>query len=106
MPILTALGLLMAIAAVIALVQEGKDPTTKSLVISAIVVGAVFILYPYTSWLRDIAPHHGTLYIILSIAAAVIAVLVALRVKNRAIGAVCCCGAGLIALEALHAIDW
>lgn len=104
MPPLTAFALVVVTACVIALVQEGKDQTIKSCAAVTLILGMVFALHSYISFLRDIAPSHGTLFIILAVANAVLGLVIALRLKNRVVGTLACAFAAVIALDALRVI--
>ena len=105
MPLITALGLLLAVPALVVFVQEEKDATMRGLGIMTILCGAFFALHPYIHLLRDIAPSYHTVFVIIGVLSAVLGLLVVLRCKNQVVGTLCCSSGCLLALIALRAID-
>ena len=103
MNIHTALGLLMIIPAIIALVQEGRDHTVK--ITCGILIGlAVFVcLDQYVGFIDDLL--NGVWWQVVSIACAVLGTILVVRLNNHIIGTLIATGAGLLALIHLGVIN-
>jgi peptidoglycan/LPS O-acetylase OafA/YrhL len=105
MHLFTALGLLLAIPALIAYIQEEKDDATvRSTSVCCMVLGLWYILWPLIEQLQRWSPRRGSLDLVLAVAAAVVGLLLVLRANNKVVGTLACCGGSLLCLLALEAI--
>ncbi|MFW5860459.1 MAG: hypothetical protein ACOCYP_10580 [Planctomycetota bacterium] len=102
MPIETALALLAMIAAIIAAVQEGNDRAIKSTAIVVALLEAMAAARAYVDFFEDHL--YGVLWMVVTGTAAVGALILVIKLKNRVVGTCAICGAGLLALMAMEAI--
>ena len=98
LPLTTVFAAMQAVPCIIALVQV-KDATVRTVGALLLVVSAWLGLEPYLGFLRDITS--GTLFQILAIVAAVLGVVVAVRLKQSVLGTLLISGGVLLALLAL-----
>lgn len=100
----TALGLLMLIPAIIALVQEGKDNAVKSTAGIMIALSAIVVLIEYVGFINDLF-NERIWWQILSVACAVLGTILVVRLKNQVIGTLLVTASGLLALLHLGVVD-
>lgn len=101
MHLATALGLLFAVPAIIALIQEGKDRTVQIFTIIAIVLGSLVALRPHLGPLKDL--FIGIWPMIIGIACGLVGAILVVRLKNHVLGTMLVTAGGLLALIGL---DW
>ena len=95
-----ALALIALIPAVIALVQEDKDNTTKTLGGIVILMMGVMAARRYVEPIGDLFDERLWLQV-LTVPAAVIGWVLVVRLKNQVLGTLICTGTSLLALQAL-----
>jgi hypothetical protein len=98
LPLITALGSLLAVPCIIG-VTQGGDKTTQGFAGAGAVVGAWLALYRHIDFLEKITS--GTLYQVIAILALVLAVIIAIRMKHQVLGTLMVTAGSLIALLAL-----
>jgi len=103
MNINTALGLVMLVPAIVALVQEGKDDAVKGLAGTLIVLCVLVCLDQYVPIIDDLIT--GVWWQVLAVACAIIATVLVVRLKNQVVGTLMVTGGGLLALIHLAVID-
>jgi hypothetical protein len=92
-PLDTVLGATLAVSSLCALVSAPRDNFTKLMLVLAVALGLTLGLAPPIEAIESSV--HGTLARALAMAAAVIGIVIAVRVQNRAIGALAA-GSGLV----------
>jgi hypothetical protein len=97
----SALAAVQIVPAVIAIAQ-GKDPTTKGLTGALIALAAWIGLHHYVGFIHDAT--NRTLYQILAVIAAILGVVVAVRLKQPVLGTLIVTGGALLGLRALDVI--
>ena len=101
LPLLTVTAALQAVPAIIVLTQT-TDHTVRVLAPIHIALALWVGLFHHVDFIRSLTS--GTLLEILAIAAAVLAVVVAVRHKHQVLGTLMITGGGLMALRALDII--
>lgn len=107
--IISALALLVVVPAIVAMVQEGKDKAVSSLCIVTLILGAIFVMWPYLPFLNaQLLPNRGpgsAWYKLAGVGLAVVGVLDIVKLRNRVVGTFICSGACLIGLIAVNIVD-
>ncbi|MDA3959824.1 MAG: hypothetical protein PF961_03465 [Planctomycetota bacterium] len=104
MHLITALGLLMLIPSIIALIQEGKDNTVKSLAGITIAVAAFVCLVQFVPVVEHIYDHK-TVRLIITITCAVLGIISVVRLKNQVVGTLIVTGGCLLCLLTLGVVQ-
>lgn len=98
----TALALLMLVAAIVAMVQEGKDNAVKTLTGILIVLAAVICLDQFVPLIDQMI--EGVWWKILGVACAILGVILVVRLRNRVIGTLIVTASGLLCLAHLEIV--
>ncbi len=101
LPLLTVTAALQAVPAIIVLTQTA-DRTVRVLAPIHIALALWVGLYHHVGFIHDLTT--GTLLPVLAIAAAVLAIVIAVRHKQQMLGTLMITGGGLMALRALDII--
>ena len=101
LPLLTVTAALQAVPAIIVLTQTA-DRTVRILAPIHLALALWVGLFHHINFIRDLT--NGTLLQVLAIAAAVLAIVVAVRHKQQVLGTLMITGGGLMALLALGII--
>lgn len=102
LPALTVFGALLTVPAIIGLAQ-GKDGPTRTILGLAVAIGAILTLSPFVDAIRDLL--NGNLIRALAVAAAVLGVLITVRIGNPVLATLTSTGGGLLALQAFGVLS-
>jgi len=106
MPLYTALGLLVVIPCLLALIQEGKERSVATMAGIQLVLGGIYAVWPEVDLVQDLlGDDDDTIFRIGAIALAVLGVMLVVKLQNRVVGSCLACGACLIGLIAVGIID-
>ncbi len=101
-PYLTAFALLIVVPCLIGLAQT-KEVSNRTLLGLTGALGAIIALIPIVDAIRDLI--NGNLLKALVVVTAVLAVITGVRIRNPAIAALICTGAGFLAAQVFGILD-
>jgi hypothetical protein len=97
-PLESVLGAALAIPAIVCLVSGEKDPVTRTLCISLVVIGALLALAPPIDPVENLL-HDWKLVLPLEIAAGVLGIFACARIGNRVVRTLLVSAGSLLALR-------